>query len=798
MTSRRRINIALCAIAMSLLLHTTEGFVATNPKEACFQCRRPFSYRSRPSYLRDQPSPATEVDEKTTIVEASRVTVDDTSSPAAHSAIHTAPESPPPPPQQTMSLEERTRRFIYGATPSEDKVFSTEEYFQEAQGLMIGWSHRHSRRAALMVERIIRRVIQAQESGIPLESSLDMCAMYTCAIRGWANSKERGPAAQRAEEILDTLQQCYTEGGRAEMKPEIEAFNLVLLAYARSGLNDAPQQALRVLGKLHDWYTSGATDIAPNKESYATVLRAYAKTGKPDAPEHVQRLLEHLERLADEEGYECVRPDYMCHGAYISALIDSMDRDFITPQEAATRADVYLHQLMASPYEEAKPDSWIFNLVLAAWSKSYTEDMVDRADQLMKLFEIYHEWSGRSEKTRPNTVSYNFLLAAYSRSSWPNQGEKAHAILQRMQQLVQSGNNTAARPDAVTYNTVMSAYAKSRSKTAPYDVEELLREMHHLYEETQDPRMRPNCRSFNMCVNAWAKSAEPGAAARIMDWIVHMQANAEREGRRSLSPNKWTFNAFLQALAKSGEPTMGEEAQEVLDQMVEYYQKGWLELKPDVLTFTNVIHCIAVSGAEDALERSLAIVRRMEDLHSDGYGDVRPNAYTYNCVINAAAKSNRPGKAQIALQILRRMQEVALRPPTVTYNNVLNACAFANHADDVADEILDIAKEVFEEAKLTCGANYITFGAYLRVIGRFVRDGTKKKDHVFDIYRQCCDAGQLNKMVMRQMKHSLTAAQFAELRADAVIDEETGQYRPEYTVNARMQKYSPYQKKTYH
>ena len=355
----------------------------------------------------------------------------------------------------SMSLEERTRRFLFGAPIKDEITLSTEEYFEEAQGLMIGWSHRHSRKAALMVERIIRRVIQAQEDGTALQSSLDMATMYTCAIRGWANSKERGPAAQRAEEILDTLQQCYTEGGHDNMKPGIEAFNLVLLAYARSGMPDAPQQALRVLGKMHDWYTSGASDVAPNKESFATVLRAHAKTGKPNAAEHVKRLLEHLEYLAEEEGYTCVRPDYMCHGAYVSALIDAMDRDFITAEEAANKAEAHLFELLASPYEDARPDSWIFNMVLAAHSKSFTEDMVERATRLMQVFEAYHEMSGRSEKTRPNTVSYNFLLAAYSRSSWPNQGEEALAILRRMQQLVQSGNNTAAKPDAVTYNTGM-------------------------------------------------------------------------------------------------------------------------------------------------------------------------------------------------------------------------------------------------------------------------------------------------------------------------------------------------------
>jgi Pentatricopeptide repeat domain len=115
-----------------------------------------------------------------------------------------------------------------------------------------------------------------------------------------------------------------------------------------------------------------------------------------------------------------------------------------------------------------------------------------------------------------------------------------------------------------------------------------------------------------------------------MEWIVHMQKNAEREGKQSIGPNKWTFNSFLQALSKSGESTMGEEAEEILNQMIEYYDNGWIDLKPDVMTFTAVIHCIAVSGAPDALERSLSIVRRMEDFHEQGFGDVRPNAFTYN------------------------------------------------------------------------------------------------------------------------------------------------------------------------
>lgn len=459
-----------------------------------------------------------------------------------------------------FSLQERSRELLASNSP-----WMTQDYYDEALSIMTGLSHRHSRKDALLVERIIRRVVQEQSittttamgGGDHMEQEqkhqhdnnnisvhisnnnsnaiqVDMTAMYTCAIRAWSNSQERGAAAGRAEEILDTMQQHYNVDGIAEIKPGVEAFNLVLLAHARTGLPDAPQQCLRVLTKLHDWFTSGKTNVASNKQSYATVLWAFAKTGKPDAPAHVKRLLEHFERLAQEEGYASVRPDYLCHGAYVTALIDAMERDHITGEEAANEAERYLMELRSSPYEDARPDYWYFRTVLYAWSQSYCQDMVPRAEALMKLLEDYHEQSGRSARTRPATKFYNMMVACYARSNLPDKGDKARQILRKMQALVASGNNTAARPDVVTYNTgkeqqspcmtlslllsllipffvfnlfgqfysVMNAYGKSKDENAPYEAEALLRELHQAYEESGDPRLRPNSRSFNTCVSS--------------------------------------------------------------------------------------------------------------------------------------------------------------------------------------------------------------------------------------------------------------------------------------------------------
>jgi hypothetical protein len=255
-------------------------------------------------------------------------------------------------------------------------------------------------------------------------------------------------------------------------------------------------------------------------------------------------------------------------------------------------------------------------------------------------------------------------------------------------------------------------------------------------------------------------------------------------GKSPIAPNKWTYNAYLEALSKLRRPGIVEEAEKMLETMDERARKGQFHLKPDVLTFTNVIHCIAVSGADDAYERASSILLRMEDLHASGYGDVRPNCYTYNCVINAVAKSKLPAKSKIALKLLRRMKSVSLRPLTITYNNILNACAFSDPDGEDSQDVLLIAMAILKEAQETCGANFITYGTCLRVVASFEKDAGSRWRLARDLFRKCCAEGQLNNLVMRQLKYAATPSQYSLLQQEAK-DPKTGQLRADFIKNSR-------------
>jgi hypothetical protein len=496
----------------------------------------------------------------------------------------------------------------------------TPDRFDKAQQTMIAWSERPNRRSAVTVERLLRRVVEEKIAGNKNALGLDMVTMYTALLQIWAKSGATG-AAPRSEEILDTMQAAYEEEGDVSIKPDISAFNAVLLAYAQSQRADAPQQSMRVLQKLYDWNKQGKTDVVPNKESYTVILKAYANAGGQEAPSLVYKMIVHMEKLS-QEGFPAVKPDYHCHNVYLGALLVAITQGTVPAPQGAQRAEDYLQQMMANESEDAKPDTWSFNIVISAWSKS---GATERAEGLLLQLRNYHGVSGGFEKTRPNTYTYNCLIACYGRSTLRDKAQRAHMVLDRMKTMVEKGSG----PDVVTYNSVMNAYAKSRVSNSPQKVEELLRELVEVYETTGDSQLRPNSRSFNVCVDAWAKSNLPNSAERILDWIECMQKSVAN-GRNSIRPNKWTYNAYLQALGKSGKSNIGQTAEDVLEQMEKLVAKGGIQLKPDVYIYSNVIHCLAVSGADNSLERAFAILSRMEDLHAAGYGDVRPNAYTYN------------------------------------------------------------------------------------------------------------------------------------------------------------------------
>ena len=196
-------------------------------------------------------------------------------------------------------------------------------------------------------------------------------------------------------------------------------------------------------------------------------MRAYAQNSSPESPALVRQLIEHMESLSTM--YPSVQPDYSCHNVYIFALNEAMNQGHIHNIEGARLTQQYLEMMLSRSNDTlVAPDKWTFNMVLNAWSKSGSPDMVERAELVLTMMEDYHNQCGRTMKTTPNANTYNTMLSCYSRcSNLPDKADRAHALLQKMKQLYHSGTNLHAQPDAITYNIVMNLCAKTGRRTSP-------------------------------------------------------------------------------------------------------------------------------------------------------------------------------------------------------------------------------------------------------------------------------------------------------------------------------------------
>ena len=389
---------------------------------------------------------------------------------------------------------ERSTRVLLSARLGSEGAWTKKE-IELWEKSYFAWCNRVSNvgyRPANMQERLIGRLIEEQEAGNALAWAVDMNDVYFQLIRTWQRSGGRG-TARRCEDILDTMQDLYNSGdSRFEnLKPEIAAWNQVILAYSKSRTNDAPNQAIRVLLKLQKLVEDGKTDVVPDPQTYASILKAFANLGGQDAPKRVLEVLNRISKVADE-GHSSVRLNASCHNVYMQSLTDSLELYKADISAIVRAAESHFQKMAESEDPTCQPDLWTHNILLNLLSRSGHRDSADRAEALVQ---------GMEEKGWiPSCITYNCLIAAYISSPKKDRADKACRVLERMK--VMGRKHPECLPDRVTYNSVMNVCAKTTNPRTLSITDQLMKEMIDRYEETNDLSLKPTIVSWNTCVSA--------------------------------------------------------------------------------------------------------------------------------------------------------------------------------------------------------------------------------------------------------------------------------------------------------
>jgi len=363
----------------------------------------------------------------------------------------------------------------------------------------------------------------------------------------------------KANEMIARLEHLYQQEGLDEFKPDVNAYNLLLNAHAKSNAKDTPQKAEQVLNDMISSET-----IQPNAVSYTEVIDAYARSKKSTAPKEAERILFQLmDASANEVALHLPQKKLAPTSVTCNAVIRRVD--------ALLERSLKMYKSFPNNIKELKPTVVLFNAAIHTHSTRNAGAVGGtNAERLLRRMRAeFH--------LEPDTITYNSVMNAFSNSGHINAAKSCERLLNEMVE----NSNKAVSPNTVSYNSVLKALSKSRQQDAAGRAEELLEQMLQL------PDAFPDAISFTSILTCWAKSSAPDKAIRARNLLRKM----EELEHKKLQPNIFHYNALLNACAF----TISDDdlhTKNALQVAVSSFTQMRRSISPDAVTYGNLLKCI--------------------------------------------------------------------------------------------------------------------------------------------------------------------------------------------------------------
>jgi len=557
----------------------------------------------------------------------------------------------------------------------------------------------------------------------------DAIISLNLSLKALAKSKERG-AARRAEQLLFRVEKLYRDGYYSR-KPDLVSYNTVMDAWARSGEKDSAKRAEQLLQRLEEMHNNHG-GMKPNTRSYNTVMNAFAKSSQPGSAARARELLEQMEE---------------------------MYRISKSSNNSRSRTSV------------VKPDTITYNCVLDALAKAkdYKNSVQDAEKLLRKMKKLNKE--GDSDVV-PNARSVGSVIHALANSNTKNNNyenaanaHRALDLLREMENEYETESNLNMKPTIYTYNMVISCLSKCSSvdPNIVTQVEELLAKMEHL-SSLGDISLKPTLITYSSVLNCYAKSQLPDKASRAEKLLLRMEERYNSGIDLSVKPDTIAYSTVLFCWANSQDENAPINAERLLHRMEHLAGKD-TNIRPNEKCYSAVISAWAKSHFLDAAQNAENVLQRMEYMFESGICDSLPNTICCNAVLNCYAKSQLLDKAQRALYLVQRMNEQhqsgiqEVKADIISYNCLFNACATSTEDSDQRKRALDIVLTTFKTLYQTKAFNLTshTYASLLKAFGNLTEMSEERITLMKTVFRLCCDEGQVDRPVLKELQRTLPA-----------------------------------------
>lgn len=359
---------------------------------------------------------------------------------------------------------------------------------QRAPDLMHAWSHdsKGGKESALAVESLLLRLLEEKRSGN--DQVVATTEEYNCLLEGWARSNLGVAGIERCELILAEME----SQDDTKIKPDVDSFKTVLMAWRVSGVPYAAVRAQRLLEWMIRLAGEGNDKVLPDAECFELVLQTWARSGSPSAPEQTEKLLAAMERL-----------------------------------------------FVATESPSLQPDTKSYNAVLAAWCKSKEPQALDRAIQILEYMEARAK--ANEPLGMPDEVSYTTVVSALLKSRKHRSAQLAEDFLRRAE-----ATTAPLAPDTILYNTVIGCWARCHRSGSYRKARSILdRQVSNF--ENGCRRCKPDVYGFTSVI---ASCAVEGGSEEEMTKAFHVALAAYQQLWRYEKPNHVTYGTMLKACAR--------------------------------------------------------------------------------------------------------------------------------------------------------------------------------------------------------------------------------------------------------
>ncbi|KAL3935591.1 MAG: hypothetical protein SGBAC_008915 [Bacillariaceae sp.] len=328
--------------------------------------------------------------------------------------------------------------------------------------------------------------------------------------------------------------------------------------------------------------------------------------------------------------------------------------------------------------------------------------------------------SKKATELQPTLHMYNSLIKAYTIEGTP---ELALLLLEKMQE--QSGKDSDTSrlplpsPNSETYNLLISHYC---AKPHP----ERIKQAEILLDQMRDQKVQRTASSYLPLITGLSKMAEAKRAENLLERMVrdyHGQFDVE------LKPTLAPFRSVLWGYSKSYHPDAAQDAELLLNNMIELHQTNVLEERPSTWSFNLVLKCWARSKDPTAPRRAKQLYDRMSSQ------SIAPDSTSMNTVLNTWAKKANPMNTEkLFWDFYNAYIQDPLQHPQpniISFGTLLNALASkASRYPEAPDRAETLFRKLFELHQAgwdDCRPDSAAFSSLMQCWGKSKQPGAAEK-----------------------------------------------------------------------